>query len=235
MKVIYIYDPLCGWCYGFSQVIRQLYENYKEQAEFDVWSGGMIAGDRIGPIGIVAPYISRAYREVERHTGVKFGEKFLNDILKDGKAIFSSIPPSIALSVYKHMGGKEPILFAARLQKAIYYDGVPPGDTLAYKQIAIEFGLSEREFSSLMQTPQALSWAETEFKQSQTLKVEGYPTVFVEYKGKYYCIANGYINYSTLEKNFLKVLKKAKWVVSQKVCMKCSCFFYKHSTFFICY
>ncbi len=51
VKLIYVYDALCGWCYGFSPVMMQLHSKYKDSIDFQVVSGGMITGNRIGPIG----------------------------------------------------------------------------------------------------------------------------------------------------------------------------------------
>ena len=73
-SIIYVYDALCGWCYGFSPVIKQVFEKYQAQFDFEVISGGMILGERQGPIGEVAAYIKGAYKTVEDTTGVKFGE-----------------------------------------------------------------------------------------------------------------------------------------------------------------
>jgi len=119
MKVIYVYDALCGWCYGFSPVISKLHERHQEELEFEVLSGGMVTGERIGPIGEVAGYISQAYKDVERAAGVTFGEGFLKGILAEGSAIFTSIPPAVALTVFKQHQPKKAVPFAARLQKAI--------------------------------------------------------------------------------------------------------------------
>jgi hypothetical protein len=69
-KIIYIYDALCGWCYGFSPVMQQLQEKYAGKLEFEVLSGGMIMGLRAGPIGEVAAYIEKAYPDVESETCV---------------------------------------------------------------------------------------------------------------------------------------------------------------------
>ena len=41
-RIIYCYDAYCGWCYGFSPVIKALYEKYNDQFEFETISGGMI-------------------------------------------------------------------------------------------------------------------------------------------------------------------------------------------------
>ena len=76
-KLIYVYDALCGWCFGFSPVMSTFAKKYQSEIEVQVVSGGMIRGDRIGPIGEVAPYIKEAYKTVEDSTGITFGKAFL--------------------------------------------------------------------------------------------------------------------------------------------------------------
>ena len=44
--VIYCYDAYCGWCYGFSPVIKQIAEEYKDHFDIEVLSGGMIITDK---------------------------------------------------------------------------------------------------------------------------------------------------------------------------------------------
>ncbi|WP_260128811.1 hypothetical protein [Elizabethkingia anophelis] len=41
MKLIYIMDPLCGWCYGNSDNILELFEKYKNDIKFEILPGGM--------------------------------------------------------------------------------------------------------------------------------------------------------------------------------------------------
>jgi putative protein-disulfide isomerase len=38
----YVYDPLCGWCYGFSPVINQLKESMQDEFTIEVISGVMV-------------------------------------------------------------------------------------------------------------------------------------------------------------------------------------------------
>jgi putative protein-disulfide isomerase len=146
MKLLYFYDALCGWCYGFSPVIQKAYEEYKDKMEFEVVSGGMIIGQRIGPIGHVAPYIKTAFKDVESASGVKFGEKFINDVLEEGSTVFSSIKPGIALTVFKSYHPEKQVEFARRLHKAVYYDGIEPDKISSYKYLAEEYGMDPDEF-----------------------------------------------------------------------------------------
>ena len=121
-KIIYIYDPLCGWCYGFSPVIRKLEQEYSESIDFDILSGGMVIGDREGLIGDKADYILSVIPRLEEYTGVTMGEAYKTK-LKDKSLYQSSMKPCIALEVFKSFNTKDAITFASDLQKAQYVEG----------------------------------------------------------------------------------------------------------------
>ncbi|MEM8524978.1 MAG: DsbA family protein [Bacteroidota bacterium] len=210
MKVVYVYDALCGWCYGFSPAMNQFQEKYKSSLDVEVISGGMVTGERVGPIGEVAGYISWAYKDVEQATGIKFGKGFLDGILKDGTAIFTSVPSAIALSVFKELQPSNSLAFAAALQKAVYFDGLEPKNYDGYGKIAANFGLEAEEFVMKMNDDTYLKQAEGDFSKSKALGVTGFPTVFIEVNDTYYKIASGYIPFEKLEKNFLSVKQQMK-------------------------
>lgn len=205
--LLYVYDPLCGWCYGFAPVMDKIHTKYKDRLRFKVVSGGMIVGDRIGPIGVVAPYIKHAYKDVERATGVKFGEGFLKGILDDGKAVFTSIPPSQALAVFKKMKPGHAMQFAHELQTAIYYDGIRPAEYSDYKKLAERHGLNGEEFVRQMQTPEAKAAAEQDFALSDSLGVQGFPTVFLVKDDKAYRLTSGYVGEKDMEKTLERALQ----------------------------
>ena len=210
MKIIYVYDALCGWCYGFSPVMIQFYEKYKDCLQFEVISGGMITGDRIGPIGEVASYISWAYKEVENATNIRFGNDFLNKTLKNGTAIFTSIVPAIALSVFKSQQPDKSVQFALAAQKAIYYAGIEPNDNAAYGMIASNFGFNPVDFVAQMSNSTNVDSAQKDFELSHKLGVTGFPTVFLEFESKYYKMASGCVHFDVLENNFLTIKSNLK-------------------------
>jgi len=204
MKLIYVYDALCGWCYGFSPVITEFAQKHQAELEVEVISGGMITGERIGPIGEVAAYIGEAYKTVEQHCGLKFGESFLKDVLEEGSAIFTSIPPSIALSIVKVQKPEHSLSFAARLQKAIYFDGLPPAEIEGYGALAAEFGLDAKSFVADMQKEVYLESAEKDFQLSRELGVAGFPSIFLADEQSMVKLSSGYLDLEGLETNFEK-------------------------------
>lgn len=38
-QIYYVMDTMCGWCYGFSDVISQVYEKYKSDFRYYHFTG----------------------------------------------------------------------------------------------------------------------------------------------------------------------------------------------------
>jgi putative protein-disulfide isomerase len=206
--VWYAYDALCGWCYGFSPVMQQIHTEFTRVVDFEVLSGGMVRGDRIGAIGEVAPYISWAYKTVEEQTGVRFGNNFLHGILSEGKAEFTSIPAALAMAVFKMYKPTLALQFAHRLQSAIYYDGIQPSIYQEYSSYASEFGIDSEEFLIQMSSPTAREAAEKEFAVCAQLGITGFPTVLIQQGQTLTILTEGYLDKPTLANRIESTLQK---------------------------
>lgn len=202
LKLIYVYDALCGWCFGFSPIMSAFAEKHEADIEVQVVSGGMIRGERIGPIGEVAAYIKDAYKTVEDSTGVKFGKPFLEDVLEEGSTIFTSIPASVALSVFKTIKPEESLAYAADLQKAIYVDGITPEDFEAYATRAAKYGIDPAKFVEMMQQDTFIAMTEEDFALAQQMGVNGFPTIILHNGEKAVMMARGYLPMERLESNY---------------------------------
>lgn len=211
MKIYYLYDALCGWCYGFSPVFQEFYEEFLPDYSFEVISGGMIQGDRIGPIGEVASYIGDAYKQVEERTGVQFGVNFLDGTLKKGTAIFTSVPPARALTAMKQLQPDSQVPFAGALQKAIYFDGMEPEDMEGYIRLAGDFGVDATDYSRLLNAEDNAYAAREEFMFTQQLGVQGFPMVVLKNDhDQYYLVSSGYVPGDVLRDHFRMAVKAAK-------------------------
>ncbi len=197
-EIIYVYDALCGWCYGFSPVITQIYSTYRCKADFLVLSGGMITGDRCGAIGTIAPFIKKAYKNVEQTCGVKFGDQFLTNVLNDGNVWFSSEYPARALALMRLEKKDHSLNFATKLQKAIYYDGQHPHNLATYESLVSLFGLDGKKFIESMMTDDISQIIENEFRMVKQIGVDGYPTVLLRCEDDLKMIAIGYRDFDSL-------------------------------------
>ena len=203
--IFYVYDVLCGWCYGFSNVISEFYTHHKDEYNFRVLSGGMVTGDRIGPISEVATFIKEAYTTVEERTGAKFGDPFLKKLFDGSSEIFTSVPGAMALALFRTQQPENELAFATRMQRAIYYNGMPPADWNTYGHCAAEFGLNGNEFAEKMQNQKLLELTQQEFKVVSNWGIKGFPSVLLQKGQQAFLMSRGYSSLQEMEQILEKV------------------------------
>jgi putative protein-disulfide isomerase len=149
--LLYIMDPLCGWCYGFSGVMQELQGKYKDTLVFKVIPGGMITGERVAPVAAMANYILGAYKRVEEYTGALFGEPYL-DMLRAGTEISNSEPPCRAIHTFSAQYPERALDFTHQLQLKIFRDGKSWNEESTYRELAVYFGIDADKFIQDMDT-----------------------------------------------------------------------------------
>lgn len=205
-QILYLFDPLCGWCYGFSDTIDQFSAKYKNQYEFVPIPGGMVTDDRVQPISTIETYISDAFEKVEKMTGCKFGEEYINGLLRSKLVMMDSEPPSRALITFRTFNAQQSIAFAKALQAAHYRDGRDYNDLNLYRELSAKFGLDPDVFMSRFEEEKMKQQVQQEFAWVRESGVQGFPTVVLRNGQQYYLISNGYVTLEELE----KTLEKAK-------------------------
>lgn len=205
-KITYYFDPLCGWCYAFSSVIDSLQQVYGDDIHFEVVPGGMVVGNKVGPVSNISKFLLNAIPGVEKMTGAKFGVPFIQN-LQEGSMVFNSTPPSLAVIAFKGRQPKNQIAYAAAVQKKIYYDGGAPVDISIYSSLAREFGEDSVEFDNILKSATLQKQVQESFQRSRAAGVNGFPTVIYSSENKKEVLTRGYTDYSTIEKRLLRYLK----------------------------
>ncbi len=146
--LIYCYDAYCGWCYGFSQVMKKINDEYKSRLQIEVLSGGMILPESPISIGATANYISEAYKRVEETTGVKFGEDYLWHIFHPTQSDWfpHSEKPAIALCILKEYYPDQQVSFATDMQYALDFEGRDLTDDEDYRNFLEKYDIDGTEF-----------------------------------------------------------------------------------------
>ena len=209
--LIYCYDAYCGWCYGFSPVIKKISDEYKHLMDIDVLSGGMILPEKPTHIGVAAGYIAKAYKNVEELTGIKFGSDYLWHINHpdDSDWYPSSEKPAIALCIFKEFYPERAVEFAADLQYALHYEGRDLTDDEAYLLLLEKYSIQPEIFYEKLASEEYKELAYYEFSIMKQLQVTGYPCVFIQTGDtKFIMVARGYTDYDTIKGRVDKILEE---------------------------
>ena len=209
-QLIYCYDAYCGWCYGFSPIMKKIATTFSKELDFEVLSGGMILPEKPVHIKVSAAYIASAYKQVEEMTGIKFGEDYLWHIFnpEDSDWFPHSEKPAIALCIIKSIYPEKAVAFAADLQYALHYEGRDLTDDEAYRHLLDKYGLTAENFYEKLHSEAFKEAAHYDFALVKQLQVTGYPTVFIQTNElKFHMVARGYTDYETLKERISQVMQ----------------------------
>jgi len=207
--LIYCYDAYCGWCYGFSPVLKKIEEKFKDQFEIEVLCGGMMIEENVAPIEKIAPFIQAAYARVEELTGIKFGEDFLWHINHPDQSdwVMNSEKAAIALCIFKEFYPEKQLSFASDLQYALNYEGRDLDDDEAYRHLLEKYGINPEAFYSKLKSDEYKEQAFYEFALCKQLQVTAFPAVLMQLsETKFHLLAKGFTPYEAMEERIELVL-----------------------------
>ncbi|WP_316836207.1 DsbA family protein [Pedobacter nutrimenti] len=121
MKLLYIMDPLCGWCYGNGNNTMALFETYP-QFDFEIIPAGMWAGQnsRIQSPQM-ASYFQKHDLQIARLTGTTFGEAYFDFIGHQEIKLDSEIPSRAIITVQESWKAYNvPFMYAVQQARYLY-------------------------------------------------------------------------------------------------------------------
>ena len=208
-ELLYLHDPLCGWCYGLSPAINQLQTDFAGRLEVSVLCGGMVVGDDAGPIAETWDYLRQSLDEVETVTGVRFGEDF-RALGEAGTYRYDSEPPSRAIVAFRQLT-QDPartVAFAHAVQQALFRDGCDLAQADTYVPLLAPFGIAAAEFERRWAAPETAQAARQEFAAVARIGVQGFPTAVVRVGEQGYVLARGYQPYEQLRAGLEQLLRE---------------------------
>ncbi len=209
--LFYCYDAYCGWCYGFSPVIKKIATEYQSHFETEVLSGGMIINENKQPIGAMAPYIQKAYTTVEELTGIEFGKDFLWHIFNPDLSdwFLDSEKAAIALCIFKEYYPHRQVEFASDLQYALNYEGRDLCDDESYRHLLEKYSIQPEAFYTKLKSEEYKDKAYYEFQLCKQLQVTGFPCVLMQTsETKFHLLARGFTDYETLKTRIENLLNE---------------------------
>ena len=201
--LLYVTDPMCAWCYGFTHVVRRLRALWHGRLTVEVIAGGL------------NPYaqepLSREERErmavswhrVQERTSLAFNYGlFLNK-----NFVYNTEPACRALHVVRRLRPALTLEILRALHSAFYADAFNLADPEVLANVVRPFGISENLFFALFESDDIIEETEKEFEFVQMLGVTDLPSVYVEGGMGPELLAKGFCQLDELEERLLKHLE----------------------------
>jgi len=122
VRITYLFDPLCGWCYGASPALEQLAR--LDGAVVELAPTGLFAGAAARPMDTqFAAYAWQNDQRIARLTGQPFTETYRSKILGQTGGLFDSAPATLGIVAVGLAEPAREIEALKALQRARYVDG----------------------------------------------------------------------------------------------------------------
>ncbi|MBD1395545.1 DsbA family protein [Pontibacter sp. JH31] len=201
--LLYVTDPMCAWCYGFTQVIRRLRALWHGRLSVEVIAGGL------------HPYatepIAREYKErlavswhrVQERTSLPFNYSlFLNE-----SYVYNTEPACRALHVVRRLRPALTLEVLRALHSAFYADGLNLADPAVLASVIRPFGINESLFYTLFEADEIIEETEKEFEFVEMLGVTDLPSVYIEGGMGPELLVRGFCQLDELEERLLQHLE----------------------------
>jgi putative protein-disulfide isomerase len=184
----YIYDPLCGWCYGAEPLVWAA-------ANVDGLALRMHAGG-LWPQPTRLPdhmrrYIQQADARVGQMSGQPYGEPYLNGLLLDPELVLESRPVIAAVLAAQALDPSKALPMLRAIQHAHYERGEHVVREQTLERVAHEIGLDVAAFrEALKDVP-----VDEHIAQSQELMnnvgAQGFPTFVLQIGDDWLAVPHG--------------------------------------------
>ena len=190
----YLFDPLCGWCYGAGATVAQLAA--MPGVAVRLMPSGLFSGEGARPMtDDFATYAWSNDQRIERLTGQMFTQQYRSDVLGDPRQMFDSGPATVALTAVALTAPQSELEALKAIQRARYVDGrdVTLLDTLV--AVLKTLGLDEAAGRLASADAELLDANRARIAQAQALLQQfgarGVPTFILEHNGQLRLLPSG--------------------------------------------
>ena len=184
----YIYDPMCGWCYGAAPLIEAAREMIGAPGVIEAHAGGMMMGaQRRAITPELRRYVNEADQRIAHLSGQPFGTGYKDGLLNDTGAVLDSEPPITAILAAEQVSSQG-LALLARIQKAHYVEGRRVAERQVLADLAAGIGIDRAAFKDacgeLAGAPTREHVIGTRTLMNQ-LGASGFPSLAIEHDGNF--------------------------------------------------
>lgn len=203
--LIYVTNPMCPWCYGFTPVVRRLRALWHGRLNVKVLLGDMQAHATEPLQQEEKRKLAVSWHQIQGYTYQPFDYRFF----KQQDFVYNTEPACRALLCVRLL---RPVLLLEVLRafhSAFFADGLDLKDSSVLARIIGLFGIQENLFLALFESEEIMRQMEEEFSYVDSIGATTFPSALVQTGQGLEKIAHGYVPLDHLEQRLLRVLEQA--------------------------
>lgn len=189
--LIYVHDPMCSWCWGFTDVYQQLVERLPEEIEVRRLLGGLAPDSDVPMPEPMQAMLQQTWHRIETMIP---GKVFNFDFWSQCVPRRSTYPACRAVIAAREQGDRYDPIMTRAIQQAYYQQARNPSDNETLIELAAEVGLDANRFASQLLDPQTHQQLLDEINTARSIGIDSFPSLMLERGGQYYPVLSNYSN-----------------------------------------
>lgn len=150
--LLYVFDPLCGWCYGAAPAVQALAR--EDRWELALLPCGLFAGDPSRRIDAgFAAHVEQADARIAQMTGQPFSDRYRREVVRNPALPFDSQPATEALQAARQLSPRHELAALHAVQHARYVEGRDVADRQVLAEVLASVFAAERGVAIEWATP----------------------------------------------------------------------------------
>ena len=172
-ELIFVADPMCSWCWGFTPEINAIREKYIERLSIQLVVGGLRVGNNKVMDVEAKSSVRHHWEEVNKATGQPFDLNFFN---RDD-FIYDTEPACRACVTVRSLKSESVLNYIELLHKSFYAHNQDITDSSVLASLATSLGVDASQFITVFSSKKARTATQDDFQVAYNLGVTGFPTV----------------------------------------------------------
>lgn len=171
--LIYVADPMCSWCWGFSPVIEAIQERFGPALPIRLILGGLRPGTTKPMDEVTKTEIRQHWEHVQQASGQPFDYGFF----ERAGFVYDTEPAARAVVVMRRRGMDQALDYLKRVHGAFYAHNRDVTDAAVLAELTSGAGISTDDFLQTLRSDEVRQETWQDFALIQQAGIRGFPSL----------------------------------------------------------
>jgi putative protein-disulfide isomerase len=201
--LLYVTDPMCAWCYGFTPVIRRLKALWFGRLNVQVLVGGLNPYAQAPLASAEKDNLAVSWHRAQRKSHLPFDYSFF----LQKEAVYDTEPACRALLTVRHLRPGLSLEVLRALHSAYFADGLDISNPHVLVEVVRPFGIPENLFLAVFETEEIFRQTQQEFQRVEQMGAHTLPSLYLDHAQSPRLLSRGYCELPELEERLLQALQ----------------------------
>lgn len=208
-SLIYVADPMCSWCYGFTPELATLLQGIPD-LPLEIIVGGLRAYNKEALDVSQRNMILSHWQQVAAASGLPFNDA----LLAQDNFIYNSEPACRAVVVARSLSPSNSLYVFDAIQHAFYAEGrdvtqsAVLSDVVATALTNAGVPTDAAAFQAILESHDSILATAEDFGQTRRWEISGFPALILEHDGKLDLVTSGYVTAEKLVERMQAIIEQ---------------------------